>query len=156
MNFLLHKKTVAFDENGDPLGYYDIVAWDWNGPEWTFEVIGSASLSPVHLDINKTKIQWHGKNDQVMGHGRSPGDCFMSQNLGRDASPEWDAGPTRQATSGLQPCQGFQPHMPSDARLYLSTSDLRLCSGSEPGEQPRRCLFSVPPVSCPQDLGSSV
>ncbi|NP_445757.1 taste receptor type 1 member 1 precursor [Rattus norvegicus] len=65
VNFLLHENTVAFDDNGDTLGYYDIIAWDWNGPEWTFEIIGSASLSPVHLDINKTKIQWHGKNNQV-------------------------------------------------------------------------------------------
>ncbi|EDL81215.1 taste receptor, type 1, member 1, isoform CRA_b [Rattus norvegicus] len=64
VNFLLHENTVAFDDNGDTLGYYDIIAWDWNGPEWTFEIIGSASLSPVHLDINKTKIQWHGKNNQ--------------------------------------------------------------------------------------------
>lgn len=67
VNFLLHKDTVAFDDSGDPLGDYNIIAWDWNGPEWTFQVIGSASLSPVQLDINKTKIQWHGKNNQVMG-----------------------------------------------------------------------------------------
>lgn len=80
MNFLLHKKTVAFDDNGDPLGYYDIIAWDWNGPEWTFEVIGSASLSPVHLHINKTKIQWHEKNNQVMGHGHTP--PYVSRILG--------------------------------------------------------------------------
>lgn len=67
MNFLLHKHTVAFDDIGDPLDDYDIIAWDWNGPEWTFEVIGSATLSPVQLDINKTKIRWHGKNNQVTG-----------------------------------------------------------------------------------------
>ncbi|ERE81899.1 taste receptor type 1 member 1 isoform X1 [Cricetulus griseus] len=65
VNFLLQKDTVAFDDNGDPLGGYNIISWDWNGPEWTFEVIGSASVSPVQLDINKTKIQWHGKNNQV-------------------------------------------------------------------------------------------
>ncbi|KAL1776478.1 taste receptor type 1 member 1 [Sigmodon hispidus] len=67
VNFLLHKDTVAFDDSGDPLGDYDIIAWDWNGPQWTFEVIGSASasLSPVQLDINKTKIQWHGKKNQA-------------------------------------------------------------------------------------------
>lgn len=82
MNFLLHENTVAFDDNGDTLGYYDIIAWDWNGPEWTFEIIGSASLSPVHLDINKTKIQWHGKNNQVKGHGCSPGNCFMLREPG--------------------------------------------------------------------------
>lgn len=67
VNFLLHKHTVAFDDIGDPLDDYDIIAWDWNGPEWTFEVIGSATLSPVQLDINKTKIRWHGKNNQVTG-----------------------------------------------------------------------------------------
>ncbi|XP_058408766.1 taste receptor type 1 member 1 isoform X1 [Diceros bicornis minor] len=65
VNFLLHEDTVTFDDNGDPLSGYDIIAWDWSGPEWTFQVIGSSTWSPVWLDINKTKIQWHGKDNQV-------------------------------------------------------------------------------------------
>ncbi|XP_055118137.1 taste receptor type 1 member 1 isoform X1 [Symphalangus syndactylus] len=65
VNFLLHKDTVMFDDNRDPLSSYNIIAWDWNGPKWTFTVLGSSTWSPVQLNINETKIQWHGKNNQV-------------------------------------------------------------------------------------------
>ncbi|KAG3282024.1 taste 1 receptor member 1, transcript variant X2 [Ictidomys tridecemlineatus] len=65
VNFLLHEDTVTFDDNGDLLSGYNIIAWDWIGPNWTFRVIGSFTWSPVRLDINKTNIQWHGKNNQV-------------------------------------------------------------------------------------------
>nr|XP_017497317.2 taste receptor type 1 member 1 isoform X1 [Manis javanica] len=65
VNFLLHEDIVIFNDSGDPLNGYDIIVWDWNGPEWTFRVIGSSTQSPVRLDINKTKIQWHGKDNQV-------------------------------------------------------------------------------------------
>ncbi|XP_070110064.1 taste receptor type 1 member 1 isoform X3 [Equus caballus] len=65
VNFLLHEDVVTFNDNGDPLSSYDIIAWDWSGPKWTFQVIGSSRWSPVRLDINKTKIQWHGKDNQV-------------------------------------------------------------------------------------------
>nr|XP_027803302.1 taste receptor type 1 member 1 isoform X2 [Marmota flaviventris] len=65
VNFLLHEDTVTFDDNGDPLSGYNIIAWDWIGSKWTFRVIGSFTWSPVRLDINKTNIQWHGKNNQV-------------------------------------------------------------------------------------------
>ena len=67
VHFLLHKDTVAFNDNGDPLSSYNIIAWDWNGPKWTFTVLGSSTWSPVQLNINETKIQWHGKDNQVMG-----------------------------------------------------------------------------------------
>lgn len=130
MNFLLHKTTVAFNINGDALGYYDIIAWDWNGPEWSFEIIGSASLSPVHLDINKTKIQWHGKNNQVMRHGRLPGDCFMLPGPG-------GVMPTQSRTETLHvrlpqvcspPARDASPTCcQTDAQLDLGTSDPRLC-----------------------------
>lgn len=66
VNFLLHKYTVRFNDNGDPLSGYDIIAWDWSGPKWNFRVIGSSMWPPVQLDINKTKIRWHGKDNQVM------------------------------------------------------------------------------------------
>ncbi|XP_076718785.1 taste receptor type 1 member 1 [Callospermophilus lateralis] len=65
VNFLLHEDTVTFDDNGDLLSGYNIIAWDWIGSRWTFRVIGSFTWSPVLLDINKTNIQWHGKNNQV-------------------------------------------------------------------------------------------
>lgn len=41
-NFHLHKDTVAFNDSGDPLSSYDIIAWDW-----TFRVISSSTWSPV-------------------------------------------------------------------------------------------------------------
>ncbi|XP_062046339.1 taste receptor type 1 member 1 [Lepus europaeus] len=65
VNFLLHEDRVMFTDVGDPLGGYDVIAWDWSGPEWTFRVIGSSLRSPVHLDINKTKIQWDTKDNKV-------------------------------------------------------------------------------------------
>ena len=68
VNFLLHKHTVTFSDSGDSLSGYDIIAWDWSDPKWTFRVIGSSSsslLSPVQLDINTTKIPWRGGDNQV-------------------------------------------------------------------------------------------
>ncbi|XP_011793658.1 PREDICTED: taste receptor type 1 member 1 isoform X2 [Colobus angolensis palliatus] len=65
VNFLLHEDTVMFNDNGDPVSSYNIIAWDWSGPKWTFTVLGSSTWSPVQLDINETKIQWHGKDNQV-------------------------------------------------------------------------------------------
>lgn len=82
VNFLLHKDTMAFDDNGDPLGDYNIISWEWNGPEWSFRVIGSATRSPVQLDINKTKIQWSGKTNQVTGTWLLPKTAVCSQESG--------------------------------------------------------------------------
>ncbi|XP_057606889.1 taste receptor type 1 member 1 isoform X1 [Hippopotamus amphibius kiboko] len=65
VNFLLHEDNVMFNDNGDPFSSYNIIAWDWSGPNWTFRVIGSSSSSPVWLDINTTQIPWHGKDNQV-------------------------------------------------------------------------------------------
>uniref|UniRef100_A0A8C3X396 Taste 1 receptor member 1 n=1 Tax=Catagonus wagneri TaxID=51154 RepID=A0A8C3X396_9CETA len=67
VSFLLHKDTVTFSESGDLLSGYNIIVWDWSGPKWTFRVIGSSSSSssPVQLDINTTKIPWHGGDNEV-------------------------------------------------------------------------------------------
>uniref|UniRef100_A0A8C7ANM6 Taste 1 receptor member 1 n=1 Tax=Neovison vison TaxID=452646 RepID=A0A8C7ANM6_NEOVI len=65
VNFLLHEDNVMFNDNGDPFSSYDIIAWDWSGSEWNFRVIGSSTGPPVQLDINKTKIRWHGEDNQV-------------------------------------------------------------------------------------------
>ncbi|XP_037684567.1 taste receptor type 1 member 1 [Choloepus didactylus] len=65
VNFLLREDTVTFDEEGDPLSSYDIIAWDWSDPQCTFRVIGSSTWPPVRLDINVTKIQWHTEDNQV-------------------------------------------------------------------------------------------
>ncbi|XP_051027619.1 taste receptor type 1 member 1 [Acomys russatus] len=109
VDFLLHKDTVAFDDNGDPLGYYNIIAWGWNGPEWAFEVIGSASLSPVHLDINKTKIQWHGNSSQVP-MSVCTRDCLEGHH---------------RVVLGSHHCC-FEC-MPCDPGTFLNKSDLHLC-----------------------------
>ncbi|XP_075394280.1 taste receptor type 1 member 1 isoform X2 [Tenrec ecaudatus] len=61
----IQKDTLIFNDNGDPLSGYDIIAWDWSGPEWTFRVIGASTWPPVQLDINKTQIQWPGGKGQV-------------------------------------------------------------------------------------------
>ncbi|KAM8791788.1 LOW QUALITY PROTEIN: taste receptor type 1 member 1 [Rhynchonycteris naso] len=71
VNFLLCKDTVTFNNNGDHLGNFNIIVWDWSDPKWTFRVIISSTWSPVRLDINKTKTQGHGKDSQGMG-------CAMS------------------------------------------------------------------------------
>ncbi|XP_004596139.2 taste receptor type 1 member 1 isoform X2 [Ochotona princeps] len=65
VNFPLHEDTVMFDDIGDPLSGYDIITWDWSGPQWDFTVIGSFMWSSVHLDIDKTKIQWPREDNQV-------------------------------------------------------------------------------------------
>uniref|UniRef100_A0A8C6D8E2 Taste 1 receptor member 1 n=1 Tax=Moschus moschiferus TaxID=68415 RepID=A0A8C6D8E2_MOSMO len=65
VKFLLHKNAVTFNDDGNTLSNYDIIAWDWSGPSWTFRVIGSSSPFSVSLDINTTKIRWHGNNNQV-------------------------------------------------------------------------------------------
>lgn len=84
---------MIFNDSGDPLNGYDIIVWDWNGPEWTFRVIGSSTQSPVRLDINKTKIQWHGKDNQVMRHGHLPGYCLISSlEPGDNADTAYPAG----------------------------------------------------------------
>ncbi|XP_049731827.1 taste receptor type 1 member 1 isoform X1 [Elephas maximus indicus] len=61
----IRKDTLTFNDSGDSLSGYDIITWDWSGPKWTFRVVGSSRWPPVRLDINKTKIQWHRKNNQV-------------------------------------------------------------------------------------------
>ncbi|XP_075802811.1 taste receptor type 1 member 1 isoform X2 [Microtus pennsylvanicus] len=109
VNFLLHKHTVAFDDIGDPLDDYDIIAWDWNGPEWTFEVIGSATLSPVQLDINKTKIRWHGKSNQVPASVCTR-DCLEGHH---------------RVVVGSHHCC-FEC-MPCEAGTFLNKSDLQIC-----------------------------
>ncbi|XP_027420839.1 taste receptor type 1 member 1 [Bos indicus x Bos taurus] len=65
VKFLLHKDAVTFNDDGNTLSNYDIIAWDWSGPNWTFRVIGSSSPFSVLLDLNTTKIRWHGNDNQV-------------------------------------------------------------------------------------------
>ncbi|XP_044527183.1 taste receptor type 1 member 1 [Gracilinanus agilis] len=65
VNFTLQGNPVSFDEDGDPVSGYDIITWDWNGPNWTFKVIGTSTWPPICLEIDETKIHWHKEKNQV-------------------------------------------------------------------------------------------
>ncbi|XP_046940372.1 taste receptor type 1 member 1 [Lynx rufus] len=109
VNFLLHKDTVRFNDNGDALSGYDIIAWDWSGPKWNFRVIGSSMWPPVQLDINKTKIRWHGKDNQVPKSVCSS-DCLEGH---------------QRVISGFYHCC-FEC-VPCEAGSFLNKSDLHSC-----------------------------
>uniref|UniRef100_A0A2K6TN96 Taste 1 receptor member 1 n=1 Tax=Saimiri boliviensis boliviensis TaxID=39432 RepID=A0A2K6TN96_SAIBB len=109
VNFLLHGDTVMFNDNGNPLSSYNIIAWDWNGPKWTFTVVGSSTWSPVQLDINETKIQWHGKDNQVPKSVCSS-DCLEGH---------------QRVVMGFHHCC-FEC-VPCKAGTFLNTSDLYRC-----------------------------
>uniref|UniRef100_H0WIR9 Taste 1 receptor member 1 n=1 Tax=Otolemur garnettii TaxID=30611 RepID=H0WIR9_OTOGA len=109
VNFLLHEDTVAFNDNGDPLSGYIIIVWDWSGPKWTFTIVGSSTWSPVHLDINKTKIQWQGKDNQVPKSVCSS-DCLKGH---------------QRVVTGFHHCC-FEC-VPCEAGTFLNKSDLYSC-----------------------------
>ncbi|KAI4536882.1 hypothetical protein MG293_013085 [Ovis ammon polii] len=85
VKFLLHKNAVTFNDDGNTLSNYDIIAWDWSGPNWTFRVIGSSSPFSVSLDINTTKIRWHGNNNQEPSPPSLP-DPYRCRPCGKE---EW-------------------------------------------------------------------
>ncbi|XP_025965727.2 taste receptor type 1 member 1 isoform X2 [Dromaius novaehollandiae] len=65
VNFSLHENQISFDANGDILKGYDIMMWNWRGPSWSSEVVGSFSVSPDRLSIDQDKILWHTEDNQV-------------------------------------------------------------------------------------------
>ncbi|XP_006885978.1 PREDICTED: taste receptor type 1 member 1-like [Elephantulus edwardii] len=137
----LRKDTITFNENGDSLSGYDIIAWEWHGLKWTFKVIGSSTWPPVRLNINKAKIQWRGKNNEVPKSVCSE-DC--------------DSGFWRMIT-GIHHCC-FEC-MPCEAGTFLNKSDLYRCQPCGKEEwSPQRSLTCFPrnivfitwdePISC--------
>ncbi|KFZ59786.1 Taste receptor type 1 member 1, partial [Podiceps cristatus] len=64
VNFTLYKSRILFDANGDICKGYDIVMWNWRGPRWTLNVIGTFSVNPDRLSIDRGKILWHTKDRQ--------------------------------------------------------------------------------------------
>uniref|UniRef100_A0A8C4SEX5 Extracellular calcium-sensing receptor-like n=1 Tax=Erpetoichthys calabaricus TaxID=27687 RepID=A0A8C4SEX5_ERPCA len=70
VNFTNHLgETVAFDENGDVLGIYDIVNWQWTAGGYVkIQTIGSFDQSSTHgkgLFLNESNIQWNFDSGKV-------------------------------------------------------------------------------------------
>ncbi|XP_067167128.1 taste receptor type 1 member 1 [Apteryx mantelli] len=65
VNFSLHENQISFDANGDILKGYDIIMWNWRGPGWSSDVVGSFSVNPDRLSIDQDKILWHTKDNQA-------------------------------------------------------------------------------------------
>ncbi|KFQ93728.1 Taste receptor type 1 member 1, partial [Nipponia nippon] len=65
VNFTLYKSHISFDANGDIRKGYAIIMWNWSGPSWAFDVIGTFSVNPDRLSVDQSKILWHTKDRQA-------------------------------------------------------------------------------------------
>ncbi|NXH69834.1 TS1R1 protein, partial [Hydrobates tethys] len=87
VNFTLYKSHISFDANGDIRKGYTIVMWNWSGPSWTFDVIGTFSVNPNRLSIDQGKILWHTKDRQaptsVCSEACQPGEKRLQQSRHR-------------------------------------------------------------------------
>lgn len=141
---------MTFDDNGDLLSDYNIIAWDWSGPTWTFRIIGSSTWSPVGLNINKTKIQWHGENNQVMGIWL----LIRSLTYGIEG-PRVMVTQSRKGTTGVRlpslcsSLPGKLAPLLADTNWMFSHMSRGSALGVCPEGRSMKILFSVPCVSCP-------
>lgn len=79
MNFTLYKSRVSFDANGDIRKGYDIIMWNWSGPSWAFDVIGTFRVSPERLILKPGKALWHTSDGQVLSCSQhSPVACCLT------------------------------------------------------------------------------
>uniref|UniRef100_A0A669QSR8 Taste 1 receptor member 1 n=1 Tax=Phasianus colchicus TaxID=9054 RepID=A0A669QSR8_PHACC len=65
VNFSLHKSQISFDANGNIRKGYNIIAWNWGGQSWAFDVVGAFTVNPDQLHIDQSKILWHTKDHQA-------------------------------------------------------------------------------------------
>uniref|UniRef100_A0A8C9L7G7 Taste 1 receptor member 1 n=1 Tax=Pavo cristatus TaxID=9049 RepID=A0A8C9L7G7_PAVCR len=65
VNFSLHKSQISFDANGNIRKGYNIIAWNWTGRSWAFDVVGAFTVNPDQLHVDQSKILWHTKDHQA-------------------------------------------------------------------------------------------
>ncbi|KAM9370133.1 taste receptor type 1 member 1 [Phaethornis superciliosus] len=65
VNFTLYKNQISFDAGGDIHRGYDIIMWNWSNKSYSFEVIGTFSVNPDRLSIDRDKILWHTEDNKV-------------------------------------------------------------------------------------------
>lgn len=66
VNFSLHNSQICFDANGNIYKGYNIIMWNWRGLSWAFDVVGTFTVNPNRLLLNRSKILWHTKDHQVL------------------------------------------------------------------------------------------
>ncbi|KAK4809878.1 hypothetical protein QYF61_022709 [Mycteria americana] len=84
VNFTLYKSRISFDANGDIHKGYAIAMWNWSGPSWAFDVIGTFSVNPDRLSVDRGKILWHTKDRQaptsVCSEACQPGEMRLQRS----------------------------------------------------------------------------
>ncbi|NXD86768.1 TS1R1 protein, partial [Halcyon senegalensis] len=87
VNFTLYKSHISFDANGDIRKGYDIIMWNWSGPSWAFDVIGTFRVNPDRLSIDHVKTLWHTGDRQappsVCSEACRPGEKRLQQSRHR-------------------------------------------------------------------------
>ncbi|XP_071431591.1 taste receptor type 1 member 1 [Pithys albifrons albifrons] len=87
VNFTLYKSRISFDASGDIRKGYDIIMWNWSGPSWASNVIGTFRVNPDRLSIDPGKVLWHTKDGQaptsVCSKACQPGEMRLQQSRHR-------------------------------------------------------------------------